>query len=52
MLCFEELPHNEYIVVSEPPDDSAGAVAAFKEFYKIPNSVKIYNSLEDFSPKE
>ena len=51
-LCFEELPHNEYIVVSEPPDDSAGAVAAFKEFYKIPNSVKIYNSLEDFSPKE
>ena len=51
-LYFEELPHSEYVAVSEPADDSKGAVAAFKEFYKIPDSVMFYNSPEDFSPKE
>ena len=51
-LYFQELPHSEYVVVSEPQDDSAGAVAAFKEFYKIPDSVEFHNLPEDFSPEE
>ena len=51
-LYFEELPHSDFIVVSEPPEDSEGAVAAFKEFYKIPDSVEFHNSLEAFSPEE
>ena len=51
-LYFEELPHSEYVLVSEPPDDNEGAVATFKEFYKIPESVEFHNSAEDFSPGE
>ena len=51
-LCFDELPHSEYVVVSEPQDDSEGAVAAFKEFYKIPASVEFSNTPEGFSPEE
>ena len=51
-LYFEDLPHGEYYMISEPLDIDEGSVAAFKEFYKIPDSVEFHNLPEDFSPKE
>ncbi len=48
-LYFEDLPHNEYIEINEPLDGS-GAVKSYRTFYKIPDSVEMHNSLEDFSP--
>ncbi len=51
-LYFDELPHSEYVVVSEPPDDNEGGISAFKRFYKIPDSVEFSNTPESFSPDE
>ena len=51
-LYFEDLPHTEYVVVSEPPEGEEGSVEAFKEFYKIPASVEFSNTPEGFSPEE
>ena len=51
-LCFEELPHSEYVAITEPKDDEYREVAAFKKFYKIPDSVEFQNSPEGFSPEE
>ena len=50
-LYFPDLPHNEYIEINEPLDGS-GAVYSYREFFKIPDSVEMHNSLEDFSPEE
>ena len=50
-LYFEELPHSEYVFLSEPSDDDEWEVATFREFYKIPDSVEFYNSLVDISPE-
>ena len=51
-LCFEELPHSEYVALTEPREEDAGHVADFKRFYKIPDSVKFYNSPESVPPEE
>ena len=50
-LYFEDLPHKEYIEINEPLDGSEH-VAPYREFYHIPDSVEMHNSLEDFSPEE
>ena len=50
-LYFTDLPHNEYIEINEPLDGSEH-VQFFRDFYDIPDSVEMHNSLEDFSPRE
>lgn len=50
-LYFADLPHSEYIEINEPLDGSEH-VKYFREFYQIPDSVEMHNSLEDFSPRE
>ncbi len=51
-LYFEELPHPEFVHLSEPPDDDEGNIVNFFDFYGIPDTVEFHNSLEDFSPEE
>ena len=51
-LCFEELPHSEYLFVNEVRDDDPAGIANFYEFYNIPDTVEFHNSLEDFSPEK
>ena len=50
-LYFPDLPHKEYIEINEPLDGSA-EVKYYREFYRIPDSVEMHNSLEDFSSPE
>ena len=50
-LYFEDLPHKEYIEINEPLDGSEHVIP-YREFYHIPDSVEMHNSLEDFSPEE
>ena len=50
-LYFEDLPHKEYIEINEPLDGSEH-VGPYREFYHIPDSVEMHNSLEDFSPEK
>ena len=49
-LCFEELPHSEYLYVNEVRDDDPAGIANFYEFYNIPSSVEFSNTPEGFSP--
>ena len=50
-LYFPDLPHKEYIYIVEPLDGSE-QVPFFRRFYKIPDSVEMHNSPEDFSSQE
>ena len=50
-LYFPDLPHDEYIEYNEPLDGQI-EVNYFREFFKIPDSVEMHNSLEDFSSPE
>ena len=52
ILCFEELPHSEYLFVNEVRDDDKAGIANFYEFYKIPDFVEFRNTPEGFSPEK
>ena len=51
-LCFEELPHSEYLFVNEVRDDDPAGIANFYEFYNIPDSVEFSNTPDGISPEE